>query len=124
MSRPTRQVNHWVSGEGPFDRCRACGEAVPNASEAGPCIITGDCRGLQYVPRELLCVCTACRDRPPYFGVEDASWPARYLYWRVAHPGWCMICHAFLGDAWHIVPRVPPVVSLLSSILDAAGLAG
>ena len=116
--------NHWVSKLGPFDRCAGCTEEVPNASERGPVIITGDCRALSFVPPYLLRVCSACLKRPPYFGQTDECRPDALRDAITTRPGWCMLCQAWMGDASAWVRRSPPVVDLVSAFLDAAGLAG
>lgn len=118
--------NHWVSGHGPFDRCAACGEEVPNASETGPCIVTGHCKGATTSPLWLR-VCDPCYARAPFFGVgerpfeclESGSLRLTFLYWR---PGWCEVCRRWMGDAQHAVHRVPVVADLVSAFVEAFAL--
>jgi hypothetical protein len=91
---------------------------VPNALERGPALITGACVALDLVPKGILCVCASCLSRPPYFGLWDPGWePVRLRLMRFAHPGWCMLCRAWMGDDFAIVAARPPVVDLVASLL-------
>jgi hypothetical protein len=114
-------MNHWVSAKGPKDVCMACGEPVHNIHEQAPVLITGDCKGAAPISStsdgsELaLAVCRRCADKPPYLGHSDLA-----IEIPLGRPGWCALCHRFMGESYVVVPARPPAQDLVQAFVDAA----